>query len=61
MLQSEWNPILTPLLSEYAWVRLNDNMLEIKLATCPNITTKLDSRAIPQLIKALSRLENKLE
>ena len=61
MLQSEWDPILTPKLSEYAWVRLNDNMLEIKLAACSDITTMLDSRAIPQLIKALSRLENKLE
>jgi hypothetical protein len=61
MLQSEWDPILTPKLSEYAWLRVNNNRLELKLATYKDIVVTLDSKAIPQLIKILSRLENKLE
>lgn len=57
---SEWDPILTPALTEYGWVRQNGNMLEIKLASFPTYTINVDAKAIPQLIKILQRLETTL-
>lgn len=54
---SEWDPIITPALTEYGWVRQNGSMLEIKLASAPSYTINVDARAIPQLIKILQRLE----
>ena len=59
--QSEWDPILTPSMQEYAWVRVVGKQLQIKLAPYEQFTLVMDAKAIPQLIKILSRLENKLE
>jgi hypothetical protein len=53
---SEWDPILTPNLTEYALVRLNNDILEIKFAKQPRFSVIIDKGAIPQLIKILERL-----
>ena len=58
-MKSEWDPILTPSMQEYALVRQADSLLQIKLAS--GYVINLDARAIPQLRKILARLENKLE
>lgn len=55
-LVSEWDPIMTPALTPYAWVRVNDGVLELRLER-NGMTVKLDAKAIPQLIKILTRLD----
>ena len=57
---SEWDPILTPAMREYALVRLNDKLLEIKLDSCKDITIRLDAKVIPQLRKILERLDTEI-
>lgn len=52
---SDWDPILTPNMHEYALIRLAENMLQIKLHS--GYVVNLDAKAIPQLIKSLTRLE----
>ena len=55
---SEWDSILTPNMHKYALVRLAENILQIKLHSGYVVT--LDARAIPQLIKILTRLEKQI-
>ena len=57
---SEWDPILTPKLTEYAWLRVNDSKLEIKMANHPTYTIVMDAKAIPQMIKILERLDKEI-
>ena len=55
---SEWDPVLTPNMHVYALIRLAENMLQIKLHS--GYVVNLDSKAIPQLIKILTRLEKQI-
>lgn len=57
-LQSDWDPILTPSMYEYALVRQVDSILQIKLG---GYVVNLDAKCIPQLRKILAKLDNKLE
>jgi len=53
---SEWDPILTTKgLEVYAEVRLNEDKIELRLRD--SYIVKLDKRSVPQLIKALERIE----
>lgn len=55
---TEWESIITPTLREYAWVRVHDNLLELKFAA-HDYTITMDAKAIPQLIRILQSLEPK--
>lgn len=57
ILQSEWDPVLTPGLKEYLLIRLNGDVLEIKTARSPSATLHIDAKAIPQIISILTRLK----
>lgn len=57
---SEWDPILTPNLAEYAWLRLNEGRMELRFASHPDYTIFMDAKAIPQMIKILERMNTNL-
>lgn len=59
-MKSEWDPILTENLKEYANVRLNEGRLEIQFASLLGYTLCMDAKIIPQLIKALQRMEKRV-
>jgi hypothetical protein len=56
----EWNPILTSNMDVYVEVRLNGTMLEIKPYPDKDIVMRLDAKCIPQLIKILQKMENRI-
>ena len=57
---SDWDPILTPKLSEYAWMRVNEENLEIVMCRHPELTITFDAKVIPQMIKILERMNKEL-
>lgn len=59
-LEAEWDPILTPGMTEYAWVRVRGHLLQIKVRNLPSIIFQMDAKAIPQLIKILQRLDKRV-
>ena len=59
-MKSEWDPILTENLKEYANVRLNEGRLEIQFESLQGYTMSMDAKIIPQLIKALQRMEKRV-
>jgi hypothetical protein len=54
---SEWDPILTPDRQVYADLRINGDLLELRLARTPNYTIVMDAKVIPHLIKILQRMD----